>query len=117
MDHEFMTSSVELTTLGRRHLIAASHYADQTSRPQLVKYSKKSKYFELIKAFKNLSGIGAVLNTSLNMHEFPITTKPEDIINEIVKYNKKINFNILIEDNLFIKKILKNYEKNYWQTT
>ena len=51
------------------------------------------------------------------MHEFPITTKPEDIINEIVKYNKKINFNILIEDNLFIKKILKNYEKNYWQTT
>lgn len=104
MDHEFMTSSVELTKIGKEHLKAASHYADQTSRPQIVKHNKQSKYFELINAFKNVSGIGAVLNTSLNMHEFPIITSPSDIIREIINKNNSINFNILIEDCLFIKK-------------
>ena len=36
-----MTSSVELTKIGKKHLKAASHYADETSRPQIVKYNKK----------------------------------------------------------------------------
>ena len=104
LDHDFMTNSVELTKIGKEHLKAALHYADGTSRPQIVKQKKNSKYFELIKAFKNKSGIGAVLNTSLNMHEYPIVTSPKDIVNEIIKKNKLINFNILIENNLFIRR-------------
>ena len=48
-----------------------------------------------------MSKIGAVLNTSLNMHEFPIVTKPSEIINEIIKKNNKPNVHILIENHLF----------------
>ena len=45
------------------------------------------------------------MNTSLNMHEFPIINEPNDIIKEIImKKNININFNILINDNLFILK-------------
>ena len=101
---DYMTSCLNVTKLGERHLKAAMHQADFTVRPQIVKNSTCKKYFNLIESFSKVSGIGAVLNTSLNMHEFPIVTKPLDIINEIIKKNKNLNFSILIEDNLFIRK-------------
>jgi carbamoyltransferase len=34
----------------------------------------------LLEAFKKLSGIGAVLNTSFNLHGEPIVASPEDAI-------------------------------------
>ena len=100
----YMTTCLDSTELGKSHLKAAMHQADYTIRPQIVRKSTCPKYYKIINSFSKLSGIGAVLNTSLNMHEFPIVTKPLDIVNEIIKKNKNINFNILIEDNLFIKK-------------
>ena len=100
----YMTTCLDATELGKRHLKAAMHQADFTVRPQIVHKSTCSKYYNIINSFSKLSGIGAVLNTSLNMHEFPIVTKPLDIVNEIIKNNKNLNFNILIEDNLFVKK-------------
>ena len=104
LDINYMTSCLDSTSLGRSHLKAAMHQADYTIRPQIVKKTKCLKYYQLIKSFCELSGIGAVLNTSLNMHEFPIVTNPLDIVNEILKGDKNIDFNILIEDNLFLRK-------------
>ena len=100
----YMTTCLDTTELGKRHLKAAIHQSDYTVRPQIVSKSICPKYYEIISSFSKLSGVGAVLNTSLNMHEFPIVTKPIDIIKEIIKDNKNINFNILIENNLFIRK-------------
>jgi len=40
------------------------------------------------------------------MHEYPIVTDPQDIINEILIKNKNVNFSILIEDNFFRRKNL-----------
>ena len=104
LDINYMTACLDSTSLGRYHLKAAMHQADYTIRPQIVKKTTCQKYYELINSFCKLSGVGAVLNTSLNMHEFPIVTKPLDIVNEIIKDNKNIDFNILIEDNLFLRK-------------
>ena len=100
-----MTSCVEATNLGKKHLKAAIHPSDGTVRPQIVTKKKNSDYYQLISAFKQETGIGALMNTSLNMHEFPVVNNPKDIINEIILKNKNVNFNILINDNLFIKKI------------
>ena len=111
LDLKYMTSCVEATELGKKHLSAAIHQSDYTVRPQLVSETTCSKYFQIIKNFSKTSGIGAVLNTSLNMHEYPIVTNPMNILNEIIKKNEDINFNILIENNLFIRKFEK--EKNY----
>tara|TARA_Y100000022_G_scaffold133902_1_gene116286 strand:+ start:53 stop:352 length:300 start_codon:yes stop_codon:yes gene_type:complete len=99
-----MTSCLDTTELGKIHLRAAIHQSDFTVRPQIVNKSTCPQYFKLITSFSKESGIGAVLNTSLNMHEYPIITKPIDIIKEIIKNNKYINFNILIEDNLYLRK-------------
>ena len=97
----YMTVCLDSTDLGKKHLKAAMHPYDNTIRPQIVTKKNCSSYYELINAFKKISGIGAVLNTSLNMHEYPIVNKPIDIINEIILKNKKPNFNVLIENNFF----------------
>ena len=74
----FMTKAFETTSEGKSKLLATVHPEDQTVRPQCV-YSKTcKKYFKLLKEFKKITGIGALLNTSLNLHEKPI------IINRLI---------------------------------
>jgi carbamoyltransferase len=38
-------------------------------------------YYRLIRNVKELSGIGVILNTSFNLHGFPIVCKPSEAIN------------------------------------
>ena len=38
------------------------------------------EYYEMIKCFRDLTGVGAVLNTSFNLHGYPIVRTPEDAI-------------------------------------
>ena len=106
LNFDFMTCCVDSTELGRIHLKAAIHPGDYTVRPQKVTKNTCPKYYKLINQFLKISGIGAVLNTSLNMHEYPIVTNPQDIIREILIKNKNVNFSILIEDNFFRRKNL-----------
>ena len=104
LNYNYMTSCVEATEAGKLDLKAAIHPGDFTVRPQKVTKQSCPKYYKLIKKFEKISGIGAVLNTSLNMHEFPIVTDPKDIIKEIVLKSKNLNFSILIEDQFFKRK-------------
>ena len=104
LNYSYMTSCVEATEQGKLHLKAAMHPGDYTVRPQKVSKTSCPKYYKLIEQFYKLTGIGAVLNTSLNMHEYPIVTNPKDIIEEIIKKTKNLNFSILIEDSFFKKR-------------
>ena len=107
INYEYMTVCADTNELGKRHLSAAIHSADNTIRPQIVKKTTCKNYYSLIKAFSKKKGIGSLLNTSLNMHEFPIITQPTDLIKEIIKKNNSINFSILIENHLFTRKDFK----------
>ncbi|MBI2617134.1 hypothetical protein HYW55_03320 [Candidatus Gottesmanbacteria bacterium] len=57
-------------------LIATIHQFDLTCRPQTVDNINPT-YKKLIQEFKSLTGVGAVLNTSFNLHGFPIVGTPE----------------------------------------
>lgn len=57
---------------------AGIHPYDRTVRPQLVTEKHNEKYHYLIKEFSKLTGIGGVLNTSLNLHGLPLVHTPED---------------------------------------
>ncbi len=74
----FMAVACETTRAGKEELKAAIHPADSTARPQLVTKEMNEKYYELLKEFKKLTGIGALLNTSLNIHGYPIARTAED---------------------------------------
>lgn len=104
---DFMTICFESKAIAKKHFCAAIHPYDFTIRPQRVSKQNCLKYYKLIKEFKKLTGIGGLLNTSLNVHDKPIINQPTDIIKEILTGKKKIkNINyIFIEDFLYERKI------------
>jgi carbamoyltransferase len=74
----FMTVGYKVKEEYYKDLIAASHI-DGTTRPQTLTDENK-KFRELISRVKKHTGIGAILNTSLNKHGKPIVMDPEDAI-------------------------------------
>jgi carbamoyltransferase len=83
----FMTVGFDSTSLAQKEIIASLHPADLTARPQMLKEEVNPEYYNLIKEFENLTGIGAVLNTSLNLHGLPIVCSPKDAI-EVMENSK-----------------------------
>lgn len=100
----FMTVSFESTDLGKKDLAAAIHPYDLTARPQRVEKEISPVYYGIIKAFEKQTGIGAVLNTSLNIHGKPIVRKPVEIADEILSNADVRLDNIYVEGILLSKK-------------
>jgi carbamoyltransferase len=59
---------------------AAVHPFDHTVRPQEVCADWNPSYHALLREFERLTGVGAVLNTSFNLHGEPIVSRPEDAL-------------------------------------
>jgi len=76
----YMSITFDTKELAHTHILAALHPYDLTSRPQLVEKSWNPEYHALISEFKNLTGIGAVLNTSFNLHGEPNVESPKDAL-------------------------------------
>jgi len=68
------------TTAAAEEISAGTHPYDRTCRPQIVKRDWNPSYHALIESFKKRTGIGAVLNTSFNLHGFPLVHSPEDAL-------------------------------------
>ena len=80
IDSDYMMISFDTTKKGRIDLKAAMHPYDFTIRPQVVKENFNPKYYKLLKEFEKLTGIGGVLNTSFNIHGFPIVLGPKEAL-------------------------------------
>ncbi len=76
----FMTMAFDSTALARKDLIAALHPADFTARPQILDEKHNAEYFQIIKAFEKLTGVGGLLNTSFNLHGEPVVCSPMDAL-------------------------------------
>lgn len=76
----YMMISFDSTPLARQDLRAAMHPYDFTLRPQILKQSWNPSYYKIIKEFERLTGIGAVLNTSFNLHGYPIVLGPTEAL-------------------------------------
>lgn len=80
IDAPYMMISFDSTPLARQHLKAAMHPYDLTLRPQVLRGNWNPSYYKLIKEFERLTGIGGVLNTSFNLHGFPIVLGPKEAL-------------------------------------
>ena len=56
---------------------AALHPFDYTGRPQSVTHDYNEQWFSILKSFDEITGTPVVLNTSFNLHGFPIVGSPE----------------------------------------
>lgn len=80
IDSPFMMIAYETTSRARKDLVAAIHPHDFTCRPHILTREQNPEYYDTIKAFERITGVGAVLNTSFNLHGEPIVCSPEDAI-------------------------------------
>ena len=64
----------------RDEIIAALHPQDGTARAHLVEQAWNPEYHALIREFERRTGIGAVLNTSFNLHGEPLVASPADAV-------------------------------------
>ena len=72
---------------------------DHSARPQMVAQENPA-YRKLIKAVKKEIGIGAVLNTSFNIHGKPIVMTPEDALRTM----KTTNSPVMVMENYVVRK-------------
>jgi carbamoyltransferase len=71
VDAPYMIMAFDTTDL-RTDMPAALHPYDSTARPQVVKKETNPDYYRLIEEFEKRTGRGVILNTSFNLHGYPI---------------------------------------------
>jgi carbamoyltransferase len=64
----------------RDAIAAAIHPEDGTARPQILERDWNPEYHAVIREFERRTGVGAVLNTSFNLHGEPIVRSAEDAV-------------------------------------
>ena len=96
----FMMHTFE-TTDRRDDFIAGVHAYDETSRAQVVTEKSNAGFHKVITAFKAKTGKGVVLNTSFNLHGFPIVMGSVDAIDVLLKSGLT---HLVINDKLVTKK-------------
>jgi len=68
------------TTERRTDIVAAVHQADFTARPQVLDASWNPGYHEVLGIYENETGRGGMLNTSFNLHGYPIVHGPTEAL-------------------------------------
>jgi len=64
----------------RDEIVAAIHPQDGTARAHILDEAWNPGYYRVIREFERRTGIGAVLNTSFNLHGEPLVCSAEDAV-------------------------------------
>jgi carbamoyltransferase len=75
----------------KRAMIPAVAHVDGSGRLQTVNHSTNPTYYELIEAFRNLTGVPIVLNTSFNENE-PVVCRPEEALDCFLRTKMDVLF-------------------------
>ena len=71
-----MTVGFDTTDEGYEAMTAASHPADKSVRPEILTKETNKSLYAILDEFESITGRGAILNTSFNLHGFPIVNTP-----------------------------------------
>jgi len=75
----FMTITYDASDVAKQNIPAAIH-VDGTARPQVLRQADNPEVHAILTEYHALTGIPAVINTSLNMHEEPIVCSAGDAV-------------------------------------
>ena len=96
----YMMLAFDTTELAQKEIGAAIHPRDKTARAQIVDKKMNLDYWLLINEFYKLTGTPCILNTSFNLHGYPLVYNLDDAIN--VFMNSGLNY--LVIEEFIIKK-------------
>ncbi|MFA4982707.1 MAG: carbamoyltransferase C-terminal domain-containing protein [Candidatus Micrarchaeia archaeon] len=75
----YMITSYDSTKKGQLEMKAALHRKDKTMRPNVVTKRHNARYHRLLASYRKKSGFGGALNTSLNIHGYPLVGFLQDL--------------------------------------
>lgn len=81
-DYRHMTFAVAASDYARDKVPAVVH-VDGSMRPQVVGARDNPLLHSLLVAFRELTGVGVILNTSFNRHGLPIVGSPDDALHHL----------------------------------
>ena len=96
-----MMMAFNTTESAQEDICAAIHPRDKTARAQMVDKEMNFEYWQLITKFYEITGIPCILNTSFNLHGYPLVYKIEDAVK--VFKNSGLDY-LAINDYLLTKK-------------
>jgi len=96
---DYMTITYDVDPKYHEQLQAVVH-VDGTARPQVVTKATNPYYYDIIDEFYKISGCGAIVNTSFNVHEEPIVSAPETAFKAL----KDDRIDVLVLDNYLLRK-------------
>jgi carbamoyltransferase len=76
----YMMLAFPTNAKGRDEIVAAIHPQDCTARAHILDETWNPSYYRVIREFERRTGIGAVLNTSFNLHGEPLVCSAEDAV-------------------------------------
>ena len=97
--HSWMLQAV-LAEPGVEERIPAVVHVDRSIRPQIVSASSNKRFYNLMNAFFNVSGLPVLLNTSFNVRGEPIVMTPEDALRCFFS----TGLDVLVIGNIYINK-------------
>ena len=68
----YMTMAFDTKLVAHKFIPAAIHQADKTARAQILERNQNPDLWDLINKFYKKTGVPALLNTSFNLHGYPI---------------------------------------------
>ena len=80
IDCKFMTIGFDTKEKNYEKIKAGTHPYDRTVRPQFLSKNDNYQYYNIINEFYKLTKIPALLNTSFNLHGFPLSSNLDSII-------------------------------------
>lgn len=80
----FMTITTRVNPEWAERIPAVVHI-DGTARPQIVERESNPLYYDILDAFKRLTGLPTLVNTSFNTHEEPIINRPEEALQALAE--------------------------------
>lgn len=96
----YMMMAFPTTEEGKGSLQAGKHPYDDTVRPQFLTTDENPAYYDLVSEFGKLTGVYALLNTSFNLHGFPIVCTAEDAANVFLQTDLD---GLILNDYLIVK--------------
>lgn len=86
---QYMIMAYDTKEDSREDIIAAIHPYDKTARPQILSKDWNEDLWRILNEFRKLTGRGALLNTSFNIHGEPIVGSPDDALSTLKRSGLK----------------------------
>lgn len=106
-DSPSMMYAVDIVADKVQKIPAVSH-VDDTCRVQTVTEDQNKHYYNVIKAFKDITGVPVVFNTSFNLAGEPLVETIEDALHTL--YNSKLKLLYLPELGILVEKTIPDPE-------